>query len=176
MHEARRRFQAQEYYVPEMLLACRAMKAAMNQIRPRLVASGFPPTARVCVISLAYQPEDATGWLVADILEGSGFEVIRSTLAVAEANLAEQCRTAEVAVVVFVAPMVPYSRGSTWLHSPIRAAVERLCRDCGKYGSKTILVGGDLGHGDESGVNAHVDDFADVEAVVERMTQGSAPA
>ena len=40
MDEAGRRFEAEEYFVPELLLAARAMKAAMALIRPLLVASG----------------------------------------------------------------------------------------------------------------------------------------
>ena len=40
MDEAGRRFEAEEYFVPELLLAARAMKAAMVLIRPLLVASG----------------------------------------------------------------------------------------------------------------------------------------
>jgi hypothetical protein len=152
------------------------MEAAMNQIRPHLAPSGFQPRARVCVISLVHQPEEVTGWLVADILEGAGFDVTRSTLAVPEAARADQWRTTEAAVAVLVAPTIAFSLGSACLHSPVPDAVERLCRDCVKYGGKIILVGVDSPRAHEFGPDAHVDDFADVVPAVERLIQDAGSA
>ena len=39
MNEAGRRFECSEYFIPELLLAARAMKGALELIRPILVAS-----------------------------------------------------------------------------------------------------------------------------------------
>jgi methanogenic corrinoid protein MtbC1 len=159
-----------------MLIACRAMKAAMNEIRPRLAAGGFQPNARVSVISLTYQAEDLTGGLVADLLEGVGFEVTRSSLAVPEAERAEQWRIAEAAVIVLVVPTIALIRDSACFHSPARDTVEVLCRDRMKFGGKIVLVGGDSSRADAFGSDAHVDDFTDVVPVVERLTQNPASA
>ncbi|MHB8973955.1 MAG: B12-binding domain-containing protein [Pirellulaceae bacterium] len=74
VHEACRRFQAHDFFVPELLVACRAMKKALKEIRPRAAADGFRPLFQVSVISLAYQANEMTGRLVADLLEGAGFE------------------------------------------------------------------------------------------------------
>jgi len=47
MAEVGRRFESNEYFVPELLLSARAMKAALELLRPLLVASGAKSTGRV---------------------------------------------------------------------------------------------------------------------------------
>jgi 5-methyltetrahydrofolate--homocysteine methyltransferase len=76
MAEVGRRFECNEYFVPELLLAARAMKAALELIRPRLVASGAKPTARVAVGTVKGDLHDIGKNLVAAMLEGGGYEVI----------------------------------------------------------------------------------------------------
>jgi 5-methyltetrahydrofolate--homocysteine methyltransferase len=49
MGEVGRRFECNEYFVPELLLAARAMKGALELIRPLLIASGAQPVGRVAV-------------------------------------------------------------------------------------------------------------------------------
>ena len=76
MDEAGRRFEAEEYFVPELLLAARAMKAAMALIRPLLVASGAKSAGRVAVGTVKGDLHDIGKNLVASMLEGGGFEVL----------------------------------------------------------------------------------------------------
>ncbi|MGA2963744.1 MAG: B12-binding domain-containing protein, partial [Candidatus Korobacteraceae bacterium] len=49
MSEVGRRFECEEYYVPELLLAARAMKSSLEVLRPLLAASGAQPLARVVI-------------------------------------------------------------------------------------------------------------------------------
>ncbi len=76
MAEVGRRFECNEYFVPELLLAARAMKAALELIRPLLVASGAKPTARVALGTVKGDLHDIGKNLVMAMLEGGGFEVI----------------------------------------------------------------------------------------------------
>ena len=76
MSEVGRRFECNEYFVPELLLAARAMKAALELIRPLLVASGAQPTARVALGTVKGDLHDIGKNLVAAMLEGGGYEVI----------------------------------------------------------------------------------------------------
>jgi corrinoid protein of di/trimethylamine methyltransferase len=76
MGEVGRRFECNEYFVPELLLSARAMKAAMELIRPRLVASGQEPIARIAIGTVRGDMHDIGKNLVAALLEGGGFEVI----------------------------------------------------------------------------------------------------
>jgi len=76
MSEVGRRFECNEYFVPELLLAARAMKGALELIRPLLVASGAQPTARVALGTVKGDLHDIGKNLVAAMLEGGGYEVI----------------------------------------------------------------------------------------------------
>src|SRR5690349_13529084 len=49
MDEVGRRFEANEYFVPELLISARAMKASLELIRPLLTARGDEPLGRVVI-------------------------------------------------------------------------------------------------------------------------------
>jgi 5-methyltetrahydrofolate--homocysteine methyltransferase len=49
MDEVGRLFECQDYFVPELLLSGRAMKAAMQLLRPLLAKSGAQPVGRVVI-------------------------------------------------------------------------------------------------------------------------------
>ena len=76
MDEVGKLFEAEEYFVPELLLAGRAMKSAMELIRPLLVASGQKMAVRVIIGTVEGDLHDIGKNIVASMLEGSGFEVI----------------------------------------------------------------------------------------------------
>ena len=76
MDEVGRLFEAEEYFVPELLLAGRALKSAMELLRPLLVASGQKLSVRVVIGTVKGDLHDIGKNIVASMLEGSGFEVI----------------------------------------------------------------------------------------------------
>lgn len=76
MDEVGRRFEAQEYYIPEILLAARAMKAALEILRPLLAARGQQPTGRVVLGTVKGDLHDIGKNMVGSMLEGAGFEVV----------------------------------------------------------------------------------------------------
>lgn len=76
MAEVGRRFEAGEYFVPELLISARAMKSALELIRPLLVARGAEPVGRVAIGTVKGDLHDIGKNLVAAMLEGGGFEVI----------------------------------------------------------------------------------------------------
>jgi 5-methyltetrahydrofolate--homocysteine methyltransferase len=76
MAETGRRFEAGEFYVPEMLIAARAMKGCLEILRPALVASDVQPVGRVVIGTVAGDLHDIGKNLVSMMLEGAGFEVI----------------------------------------------------------------------------------------------------
>jgi len=76
MDEVGRLFECEEYFVPEMLLSARAMKASMELIRPLLAAAGTEPVGRVVIGTVKGDLHDIGKNLVASMLEGGGFEVI----------------------------------------------------------------------------------------------------
>jgi len=76
MDEVGRLFECQEFFVPELLLAGRAMKATLDPIRPLLVASGVQPAGLVIIGTVKGDLHDIGKNIVASMLEGSGFEVL----------------------------------------------------------------------------------------------------
>ena len=76
MAEVGRRFEAGEYFVPELLLSARAMKGALEIVRPLLGASGVQPAGRVALGTVQGDLHDIGKNLVAAVLEGGGFEII----------------------------------------------------------------------------------------------------
>jgi 5-methyltetrahydrofolate--homocysteine methyltransferase len=76
MDEVGRRFEANEYFVPELLISARAMKASLDIIRPLLIARGDKPAGTVAIGTVKGDLHDIGKNLVASLLEGGGFEVI----------------------------------------------------------------------------------------------------
>lgn len=76
MREAGRRFEEEEFFVPELLLAARAMRAALELIRPRLVNRGAEPKGRVVIGTVKGDLHDIGKNLVSAMLEGAGFDVV----------------------------------------------------------------------------------------------------
>lgn len=69
------KFERNEYFVPELLLSARAMKASMELIRPLLAARGTEPIGRVVMGTVKGDLHDIGKNLVCAMLEGGGFEV-----------------------------------------------------------------------------------------------------
>jgi 5-methyltetrahydrofolate--homocysteine methyltransferase len=70
-----RRFQAGELYVPEMLIAARAMKEGMAILEPVLVDAGVRPEHRAVIGTVEGDLHDIGKNLVAMMWKGSGIEV-----------------------------------------------------------------------------------------------------
>ena len=75
MDEVGQKFECEDYFVPELLLSGRAMKGALEVLRPLLAAAGAEPTGRVVIGTVKGDLHDIGKNLVASMLEGGGFEV-----------------------------------------------------------------------------------------------------
>lgn len=69
------KFKNNEFYVPEVLIAARAMKTAMALLRPTLAASGVESKGKVAIGTVRGDLHDIGKNLVAMMLEGAGFEI-----------------------------------------------------------------------------------------------------
>ena len=76
MAEVGRLFEQGEYYVPEMLIAARAMQAGIGLLKPLLVQAGSKPRGKVVIGTVKGDLHDIGKNLVALMLQGSGFEVV----------------------------------------------------------------------------------------------------
>jgi 5-methyltetrahydrofolate--homocysteine methyltransferase len=76
MREVGRLFEDGEIYVPEMLIAARAMNATVAVLKPRLVEHAVQSSGTVAIGTVEGDLHDIGKNLVAMMLEGSGFEVV----------------------------------------------------------------------------------------------------
>ena len=99
MDEVGRRFECEEYFVPELLLSARAMKGSLELILPLLAASGAEPVGRVVIGTVKGDLHDIGKNLVASMLEGGGFEVIDLGADVAPLKFAETAKARDANLV-----------------------------------------------------------------------------
>jgi len=76
MAEVGRLFEESEYFVPELLVAARAMQGGMELLKPLLVAEDVEPIGKVVLGTVKGDLHDIGKNLVGIMLEGAGFEVI----------------------------------------------------------------------------------------------------
>lgn len=76
MDEVGQRFQCKEIFIPEMLLASRAMGDATALLAPKLSAEGIKPQHRALIGTVAGDVHNIGKNLVAMMWKGAGFEVI----------------------------------------------------------------------------------------------------
>jgi len=75
MDEAGRRFEEHKFFVPQLMIAARAMKESLAILSPLLAASGSEPMGKVVIGTVMGDMHDIGKNLVASMLEGAGFKV-----------------------------------------------------------------------------------------------------
>jgi 5-methyltetrahydrofolate--homocysteine methyltransferase len=76
LEEVGRRFETGEYFVPEMLVAAKAMQQALTVLRPLLAQGGIQPRGKVMMMTVKGDLHDIGKNLCNLMLEGAGYEVI----------------------------------------------------------------------------------------------------
>jgi methylmalonyl-CoA mutase cobalamin-binding domain/chain len=103
MSEAGQRFETQEFFLPDLLLAARAMKEALGLLRPLLADRDFEPAGRVVIGTVAGDLHDIGKNIVAAMLEGGGFHVLDLGYDVAPNTFADAVREHEPDIVALSA-------------------------------------------------------------------------
>jgi corrinoid protein of di/trimethylamine methyltransferase len=134
MDEVGRRFEASEYFVPELLIAARAMKSALDLIRPLLVARGDKPVGRVAIGTVKGDLHDIGKNLVASLLEGGGFEVIDLGVNVPPEKFIETVREKQANIVAMSALL-------TTTMPAMKTTIDAL-KQAGVRAQVKVLVGG----------------------------------
>ncbi len=76
LQEVGRRFEVGDFFVPEMLLAAKAMQNALVILRPLLVQAGAKPIGKVLMLTVKGDMHDIGKNLCEIMLEGAGFEIM----------------------------------------------------------------------------------------------------
>jgi 5-methyltetrahydrofolate--homocysteine methyltransferase len=90
------RFEEGEFYVPEMLVAARAMQGGLAVLKPKLMESGIKATGRIAIGTIKGDLHDIGKNLVAMMLEGAGFEIHDLGTDVAPEQFVEAVRSGDV--------------------------------------------------------------------------------
>jgi 5-methyltetrahydrofolate--homocysteine methyltransferase len=93
------KFKKNEVYVPEVLIAARAMKAGMEILKPHLVAAGVKPLATAVIGTVKGDLHDIGKNLVGMMLEGAGFRVVDGGIDVPPEKFIELARTHGASVI-----------------------------------------------------------------------------
>ena len=134
MDQVGKLFQEEEYFVPELLLSARAMKAAMEPVRPLLAAKGAKPAGVVVAGAVKGDLHDIGKNLVVSMLEGAGFEVIDLGADVTPEQFVEAIREHHPQIVCLSALL-------TVTMEAMRRTIDAI-KDAGLRPEVKILVGG----------------------------------
>ncbi|MHC4702733.1 MAG: cobalamin-dependent protein [Planctomycetota bacterium] len=93
------RFKKNEVYIPEVLIAARAMKMAMEILEPELAKAGVEPVGKFLIGTVQGDLHDIGKNLVAMMLKGAGFEVVDLGVDVDPEKFVEQVKAADANVV-----------------------------------------------------------------------------
>jgi len=93
------KFKANEFYIPEVLIAARAMHAGMDILKPLLVKSGVKRTGKFAIGTVKGDLHDIGKNLVAMMMEGAGFEVIDLGIDVAPEKFVEVAKKENVHII-----------------------------------------------------------------------------
>ncbi|MGB9586426.1 MAG: corrinoid protein [Anaerolineales bacterium] len=75
MDEVGQRYEQGDFFVPEMLIAARAMQAGLHILKPKLIQGDIKAAGKVAIGTVKGDLHDIGKNLVAMMLEGAGFEV-----------------------------------------------------------------------------------------------------
>lgn len=76
MEDIGAKFEAGQAYVPNLLMAARAMKGSLEILKPMMQGSGVTSMGKIVIATVKGDLHDIGKNLVASMLEGCGFEVI----------------------------------------------------------------------------------------------------
>ncbi|MBM3499757.1 MAG: cobalamin-binding protein [Armatimonadetes bacterium] len=148
------RFKANEFYVPEVLIAARAMHAGMDILKPLLAESDVEPTGVVAIGTVKGDLHDIGKNLVAMMLEGAGFEIRDLGVDVPPERFVEEVKSG--AGVVALSALLTTTMPS--MADVINAASEAGVRDQVK-----VMIGGapvTQNYADEIGADGYAPDAA----------------
>jgi len=164
MDEVGKRFECNEYFVPELLIAARAMKTALELITPHLMASGSKRTGRVVIGTVQGDLHDIGKNLVASMLEGGGFEVVDLGVDVPPEKFVEAAKQQEGTVLALSALL-------TTTMTMMKTVIDAL-QQAGIRQTTKVMIGGapiTQQFADEIGADGYGDNASSAVAVARKL-------
>ena len=166
MDEVGRRFETNEYFVPELLIAARAMKGALELIKPRLVATGAKPVGKVAIGTVKGDLHDIGKNLVAAMLEGGGFEIIDLGVDVTPDKFVNAVKEKGANIIALSALL-------TTTMPSMKTTIEGLKEAGVRQGVKVIIGGAPVTqkYADEIGADGYSDNASSAVALARKLIQ-----
>jgi 5-methyltetrahydrofolate--homocysteine methyltransferase len=134
MTEVGRLFEAGEYFVPELLIAARAMKAGLAILKPYLVQAKVKATGKVAIGTVQGDLHDIGKNLVGMMLEGAGFEILDLGTDVSPEKFVAAVKSTEVDILAMSALL-------TTTMPTMQVTIEAL-KQAGRRDQVKVIVGG----------------------------------
>ena len=128
------RFRNHEIFLPDVLLAARAMYAGMELLKPLLVKGSVSPAGKVVIGSVKGDLHDIGKNLVSIMLEGAGFEVIDLGTDVAPERFIDEAIHRDAEVIGMSALLTTTM--------PVMGQVMDLLKERGLLGRIKVIIGG----------------------------------
>ncbi len=169
MDEVGARFEANECFVPELLISARAMKAGMEVIRPLLLGKAVEPVGRVVIATVQGDLHDIGKNLVATMLEGGGFQIVDIGTDVSPDKLADAVQAHQPQLIALSALL------TTTLPS-MKRMLDRLTQDGLRAGVKVMIGGAPVTQdfADEIGADGYSDNAAGAVNLARRLMDAAA--
>lgn len=164
MGEVGQRFQDGKAFVPQLLMAGRAMKAALELLKPMLAGSAQTTVGRIVIGTVKGDLHDIGKNLVASMLEGCGFEVVNIGIDVPADDFVEAVKENQADILCMSALL---TTTMTYMPEVIKALEEAGIRDKVK-----VMVGGapvTQGFADEIGADGYSDNANTAVAVAKEL-------
>lgn len=165
MDEVGKRFECNEYFVPELLIAARAMKTSLALLAPRLAASGAESAGRVVIGTVQGDLHDIGKNLVASMLEGGGFEVVDLGVDVPAHKFIEAVKEKDGSIVAMSALL-------TTTMIQMKAVIQAL-ESAGLRDKTKVMIGGapiTQQYADEIGADGYSDNASSAVALARRLS------
>ena len=128
------KFKKNEVYVPEVLIAARAMKEGMKILQPKLTAAGVKPIGTAVIGTVKGDLHDIGKNLVGMMLEGAGIKVVDLGIDVSPEKFVEGAKTNNAAVICVSALL-------TTTMTNMKAVVDA-AKAAGLSGKSKVMIGG----------------------------------
>jgi 5-methyltetrahydrofolate--homocysteine methyltransferase len=155
-------FKKNEVYIPEVLIAARAMKSAMEILEPELVKAGVKPIGKFLIGTTQGDLHDIGKNLVAMMLKGAGFEVIDLGVDISPEKFVEQTKATGIQLV-----------GMSALLTTTMPAMEKTIKALKNAGvSAKVMIGGapvTQGYADKIGADGYAADAASAVDVAKNL-------
>jgi len=166
MDEVGKRFECNEYFVPELLIAARAMKTALEILTPKLAEMGAESVGRVVIGTVQGDLHDIGKNLVASMLEGGGFEVVDLGVDVPATRFVEAAQEKDGSVIALSALL-------TTTMTQMKAVIEAL-EATGARGATKVMIGGapiTQQYADEIGADGYSDNASAAVALARTLVK-----